>query len=89
MDLTILPIFLGNARGWQLILIIGLFIVLFGSAKSITKTMRNVGKGVNAFKQGLEEAKAEINKPVEKITSSQEAAPKQAPAEGKAKDIKE
>lgn len=57
--------FLGNIRGMQLIIIILVILLLFG-AKKIPDLMRNMGKGVHAFKQGLADAKEEINKPVEK-----------------------
>ena len=55
--------FLGNIRGMQLIIIILVILLLFG-AKRIPDLMRNMGKGVHAFKQGLADAKEEINKPV-------------------------
>lgn len=64
--LCTLPLFLGNLRGWEWIIIIGVILLLFGGARSIHKTMKNLGKGVNAFKQGLEDAKAEMNKPIER-----------------------
>lgn len=57
-------LFLGNIKGMQLIIIILVILLLFG-AKKIPEMMRNMGKGVHAFKQGLAEAKEEINKPVE------------------------
>lgn len=57
-------LFLGNIRGMQLIIIILVILLLFG-AKKIPDMMRNMGKGVHAFKQGLADAKEEINKPVE------------------------
>lgn len=63
MDTELL--FLGNIRGMQLIIIILVILLLFG-AKKIPDLMRNMGKGVHAFKQGLADAKEEINKPVEK-----------------------
>lgn len=56
--------FLGNIRGFQLIIIILVILLLFGS-KKIPDLMRSMGKGVHAFKQGLADAKEEINKPVE------------------------
>lgn len=58
-------LFLGNIRGMQLIIIILVILLLFG-AKKIPEMMRSMGKGVHAFKQGLADAKEEINKPVEK-----------------------
>ena len=55
--------FLGNIRGMQLVIIILVVLLLFG-AKKIPDLMRNMGKGVHAFKQGLADAKEEINKPI-------------------------
>lgn len=60
-----LPLFLGNIRGWQLVIILLVILLLFGGRK-IPELMKGLGKGVHSFKQGLEEAKAEMNKPVEK-----------------------
>ena len=62
--ITFLPIFLGNLRGAQLLIVILVVLLLFGG-KKIPELMRSMGKGVHAFKQGLADAKEEINKPVE------------------------
>lgn len=66
-----LPLFIGNLRSYEWIILLCVFLLLFGGAATIRKFMRNAGKGVNAFKQGLEDAKAEMRKPIE-----QTAAPK-------------
>lgn len=50
-------------------MIIVLLILLLFGAKKIPELMRGLGKGVHSFKQGLEDAKAEINKPVTKSES--------------------
>ena len=63
--LSFVPLFLGNIRGWQLIIIALLVLLLFGG-KKIPELMRGLGKVVHSFKQGLEDAKQEIEKPVEK-----------------------
>ncbi len=54
--------FLG-LRGPQLIFIAFVILLVFGAGR-IPQIMRNLGKGVHAFKQGVEDAKAEINKEV-------------------------
>lgn len=59
-----IPLFLGNLRSTQLIILLLVILLLFGG-KKIPELMRNMGKGVAGFKQGLEEAKAEINKAAE------------------------
>ncbi|MDE6453120.1 MAG: twin-arginine translocase TatA/TatE family subunit [Muribaculaceae bacterium] len=61
---TVIPLFLGNLRGWEWLIILMLILLLFGG-KKIPELMRGLGKGVHSFKQGLEEAKHEINKPVD------------------------
>ena len=52
--LALIPLFFANIRGWQLIIILLVILLLFG--------------GVNSFKQGLQEEKEELEKPVEKDT---------------------
>jgi sec-independent protein translocase protein TatA len=65
--LALIPLFFANIRGWQLIIILLVILLLFGG-KKIPELMRGLGKGVNSFKQGLQEAKEELEKPVEKDT---------------------
>lgn len=50
-------------RGAQLFFIIIVILIIFGAAR-LPKIMRNMGRGVHQFKQGLEDAKAEMNKPI-------------------------
>lgn len=57
-----IPLFLG-LRGWQLIIVLLLIILLFG-AKRIPTLMRSLGKSVHSFKQGMADAEAEMKKPV-------------------------
>lgn len=64
MTATIVPLFLGNLRGWEWIIIALVVLLLFGG-KKIPELMRGLGKGVHSFKQGMEEAKREINKPLD------------------------
>ena len=51
--LALIPLFFANIRGWQLIIILLVILLLFGG---------------NSFKQGLQEASEELEKPVEKDT---------------------
>lgn len=74
--LTILPLFLGNLRGAQLLIVILVVLLLFGG-KKIPELMRGMGKGVHAFKQGLADAKEEINKPVEATPEAEKEEAKQ------------
>lgn len=63
---TILLGLFGGIGGWQLIVVVAVIALLFGGVARITKTMRNVGRGVHAFKQGLADAQDEINRPIER-----------------------
>ncbi len=65
--LILVPGFLGNLRGFEWIIILVVVLLLFGG-KKIPELMRGIGKGVHSFKQGLNEAREEINKPVEPAT---------------------
>lgn len=82
--LNTMPLFFGNIKGSQLLIIVLVILLLFGG-KKIPELMKGLGKGVHSFKQGLEEAKAEINKPVEKPADTKPA----EPAEPKGKDRSE
>jgi len=62
--IAFLPAFLGNLRGMQLVIVLLVILLLFGG-KKIPELMRGLGKGINSFKQGLAEAKEEIEKPIE------------------------
>lgn len=62
--LSYIPLFIGNLRGWQFIIVILVILLLFGG-KKIPEMMRGLGKGVASFRQGLDEARKEINKTVD------------------------
>ncbi|MDE7125505.1 MAG: twin-arginine translocase TatA/TatE family subunit [Muribaculaceae bacterium] len=70
--LIILPLFLGNMRGAQFIIVLLVVLLLFGG-KKIPELMRGLGKGISSFKQGLREAQDEINKPADKTTESSDS----------------
>lgn len=78
--LTIIPLFLGNLRGWEFLIIALIILLLFGG-KKIPELMKGLGKGVHSFKQGIEEAKSEINKPVETPKSGDSGESKPANAD--------
>ena len=48
----------------QLIVIAAVVLVLFGRGK-VSSLMGEVGKGISAFKKGVTEGQAEMDKPVE------------------------
>lgn len=74
ITVTLTPLFLNRLGSWEIIIIVLVGLLLFGT-KRIPDLMRNMGKGVHAFKQGIEDAKSEIAKPVVK---NDEAAPTHA-----------
>ncbi len=68
--INMIPLFLGNLRGTQLLIVVLVVLLLFGG-KKIPELMRSLGKGVHSFKQGLNDAREEINKPVDNETKSE------------------
>lgn len=66
------PLFLGNLRGWEIVIIILAILLLFGAQK-IPEMMRNMGKGVNAFKKGMRDMQDEISKGSDLSDKSEES----------------
>ena len=58
------PLFLGKI-GLTEILVILLIVVIFFGGKKIPELMRGLGKGAKMFRQGMDEAKAELEKPID------------------------
>lgn len=81
-----LPAFLGGFRGWEWLVIFLVILLLFGG-KKIPELMRGLGKGIHSFKQGVQEAKAEIEKPLNEPAKPAEKAPAPSAEEPKGKDI--
>lgn len=61
---AIIPAFLGNLKGWEILIIFLAILLLFGG-KKIPELMKGLGKGVHSFKKGWKEAQDEMNKPVD------------------------
>lgn len=57
-------LFLGSI-GWQEIALIALVVLLLFGGKKIPELMRGIGSGVRSFKEGLNDVKSEVEKPVE------------------------
>ena len=55
---TIVP-FVFGINGWEWVIIAGIVLLLFGAAR-IPALMRSLGRGVKEFKQGINEAKSEL-----------------------------
>ena len=56
-------LFLGGV-GFQEILLIGLFVLVFFGAKKIPEFMKGLGKGVKEFKDAMTNVKNEIENPI-------------------------
>jgi len=52
-------LFLGGV-GFQEIMVIGLFILVFFGAKKIPEFMKGLGKGVKEFQSGIKEVKKDL-----------------------------
>lgn len=61
MDHTLLFFNLGTGE----IIIIAIVILLLFGGKKIPELMRGIGKGVRSFKEGVNDVKDEIEKPIE------------------------
>ena len=73
MIYALIPAFFGGLRGWGLVIIAVLILLLFGG-KKIPELMRGLGKGIRGFKEGLNDMSDEINKPIEKKKDADQAA---------------
>lgn len=60
MTNLLILLFLGGLRGWEIIIIAVVILLLFGG-KKIPELMRGVGKGIRGFKEGLNDMSDEIN----------------------------
>ena len=63
--MNIIPLLFGNL-GIAELLIIALVVLLFFGGRKIPELMRGLGKGVNSFKQGMNDIQDEITKPTDK-----------------------
>ncbi len=57
----------GNLGTTELIIIVVIILLLFGG-KKIPELMKGIGKGVRSYKEGLEDVKKEIEKPINEET---------------------
>ncbi len=64
-------LFLGSLGGWEVLLILLLFLLLFG-AKKIPELARGLGRGIREFKDATNEIKDEIEKGVKETPKTKE-----------------
>ncbi len=57
-------LFLNNLGMGEIVIIALIVLLLFGGRK-IPELMRGIGKGVRSFKEGINDVKDEINKPID------------------------
>ena len=57
--LNSMPLFFGNIRGTQLLIIVLVILLLFGGRK-IPELMKGIGKGVRSFKEGINNIEKDI-----------------------------
>lgn len=57
--MTIYPLLFGSLGFWEILLIVLVFLLLFGG-KKIPELMHGLGKGVKSFKQGMNEVENEL-----------------------------
>ncbi len=50
---------MGTFSVWHWLIVLVVVLVLFGGGGKIPRLMKDMGKGINAFKKGLKEEKAE------------------------------
>lgn len=64
-------LFLNNLGMGEIVIIALIVLLLFGGRK-IPELMRGIGKGVRSFKEGINDVKEEINKPIEDDKNNEE-----------------
>ena len=57
--MTIYPLLFGSFGFWEILLIVLVFLLLFGG-KKIPELMHGLGKGMKSFKQGMNEVESEL-----------------------------
>ena len=55
-----LPLFLGSVGFWEILLLVLVFLLLFGG-KKIPELMHGLGKGMRSFKEGMKDVEAELD----------------------------
>ena len=58
--------------GTQEVIIIAIIILLLYGGKKIPELMRGIGKGVRSFKEGMDDVKNEMEKPIDQEKNGSE-----------------
>ena len=59
--------------GTQEVIIIAIIILLLFGGKKIPELMRGIGKGVRSFKEGMDDVKYEMEKPIDQEKNGSES----------------
>ena len=51
--------------GTQEVIIIAIIVLLLFGGKKIPELMRGIGKGIRSFKEGMDDVKSEMEKPID------------------------
>lgn len=51
--------------GTQEVIIIAIIVLLLFGGKKIPELMRGIGKGIRSFKEGMDDVKSEIERPID------------------------
>ncbi|MBR3012758.1 MAG: twin-arginine translocase TatA/TatE family subunit [Bacteroidales bacterium] len=62
------PLFLGSLGFWEILLIVLVFLLLFGG-KKIPELMHGLGKGMKSFRKGMNEVEDEIKEATKEFDS--------------------
>ena len=66
--MLVYPLFLGSLGFWEILLIVLVFLLLFGG-KKIPELMHGLGKGMKSFRQGMNEVEDEIKEATKEFDS--------------------
>ena len=74
---------MGMPSGWELLLVVGVIVLLFGG-KKIPELAKGLGKGIKDFKQAVKEDEASPEAPAKEIENKEQSA-----SAGQSADAKE
>ena len=63
---------MGMPSGWELLLVVGVVVLLFGG-KKIPELAKGLGKGIKDFKQAVKEEDEEPQKPAKEIENKEQS----------------
>ena len=66
--MMVYPLFIGSLGFWEILLIVLVFLLLFGG-KKIPELMHGLGKGMKSFRKGMNEVEDEIKEATKEFDS--------------------